>query len=82
MVIIIIIIIIITCGMLDKLKEVDLSSKDVVAVHLFVSNMADFAAINFVYKNFFGVNPPVRFVKWEYMFFHYSYFQLLNLLVC
>ncbi|KAM3595027.1 uncharacterized protein V6R79_017269 [Siganus canaliculatus] len=34
--------------------------KDIVLVHLFVRSMADFAALNTVYKTHFGINPPAR----------------------
>ena len=33
---------------------------DLVAMHLYVQNMQNFAEINSVYKLFFYVNPPVR----------------------
>ena len=33
---------------------------EVFSVCLYVSRMSDFAAINAVYKTYFGVGPPVR----------------------
>ncbi|XP_061824159.2 diphthine--ammonia ligase isoform X1 [Nerophis lumbriciformis] len=34
--------------------------KDIVLVHLYVSNMEDFGPLNEVYKKHFGTNPPAR----------------------
>ncbi|KAM6973423.1 diphthine--ammonia ligase [Aplochiton taeniatus] len=34
--------------------------KNIVLVHLYVRSMADFAALNTVYKTHFGLNPPAR----------------------
>lgn len=34
--------------------------KDIILVHLYVRSMADFAALNAVYKTHFGINPPAR----------------------
>ncbi|TNN33523.1 Diphthine--ammonia ligase [Liparis tanakae] len=36
------------------------SMKDIVLVHLYVTSMEDFVALNAVYKEHFGVNPPAR----------------------
>ena len=43
------------------LSGLGLSMSHLVAVHLYVANMADFAAINRVYASYFSVNPPTRF---------------------
>lgn len=36
------------------------SMSNIVLVHLYVQNMADFADINSVYKTYFGINPAAR----------------------
>ncbi|XP_053376915.1 uncharacterized protein LOC128547770 isoform X2 [Mercenaria mercenaria] len=47
---------------MDNLKELiePLDMSDLVLVHLYVKNMADFAAVNSVYKTYFGLNPAAR----------------------
>ena len=45
---------------LATLTELSMTTKELCAVHLYVSNMADFAKVNAVYKTYFGTNPPVR----------------------
>ena len=44
----------------DVLAAESLTTSHLVAVHLYVKRMADFARINAVYKTYFGINPPVR----------------------
>jgi len=34
--------------------------KDILLVHLYVRSMEDFVALNAVYKEHFGMNPPAR----------------------
>lgn len=34
--------------------------KDITLVHLYVRSMEDFAPLNTVYKEHFGINPPAR----------------------
>ena len=48
---------------MDCLKELikPLEMSDLVLIHLYVRNMADFAAINSVYKTYFGLNPAARY---------------------
>jgi hypothetical protein len=46
----------------DRLRQISCSMTDVLAVHIYVSNMADFAVLNKVYKKYFSSNPPVRYV--------------------
>ncbi|XP_060558180.1 uncharacterized protein LOC132718499 [Ruditapes philippinarum] len=47
---------------MDNLQELikPLNMSDLVLMHLYVKNMADFAAINAVYKTYFGLNPAAR----------------------
>ncbi|CAH1792462.1 unnamed protein product [Owenia fusiformis] len=49
---------------IEKLKSVleqkSLGLQQLIAVHLYVQDMKDFAEINLVYKSYFGINPPVR----------------------
>ncbi|XP_055956753.1 uncharacterized protein LOC126821085 [Patella vulgata] len=44
----------------DTLNNLKVSTKNIVSVCLYVRNMADFAAVNSVYKTLFDINPPVR----------------------
>lgn len=51
---------------MNKLKECMLelpgnwSLSDLCMIHLYISDMNDFGAINDVYKKYFGLNPPAR----------------------
>ncbi|XP_052270870.1 uncharacterized protein LOC127871748 isoform X2 [Dreissena polymorpha] len=55
-----------TRTLMEKLREILANSEehfslsDLVCVHLYVGNMVDFAAINSVYKTYFGINPAAR----------------------
>ncbi|ESP02314.1 hypothetical protein LOTGIDRAFT_138598 [Lottia gigantea] len=44
----------------DINTSLGVTTKDIVSVRLYVQNMADFPRINSVYKQLFGINPPVR----------------------
>ncbi|XP_014681942.1 PREDICTED: diphthine--ammonia ligase-like isoform X2 [Priapulus caudatus] len=51
--------------LMDKLKDVienqaGAKLRDISFVHLYVSNMAEFARINSVYSTYFSLNPPAR----------------------
>ncbi|RKP10291.1 hypothetical protein THASP1DRAFT_13057, partial [Thamnocephalis sphaerospora] len=45
---------------LDALTQQSWTWRDVLSMHLFVSDMSDFARVNAVYKTFFGISPPAR----------------------
>ncbi len=38
------------------------SAADVLAMHLYVKNMDHFGRINQIYKTYFGLNPPIRYM--------------------
>lgn len=43
-------------------------------VHLYVQDMSMFAEVNSVYKNYFGINPPARYVvSFLEILVHYGY---------
>jgi enamine deaminase RidA (YjgF/YER057c/UK114 family) len=41
-------------------EEMGKKMSDVYFMCLYVSKMSDFAAVNAVYKTYFGINPPAR----------------------
>jgi enamine deaminase RidA (YjgF/YER057c/UK114 family) len=45
------------------LESRGLSWKDTALVHVYVSDMSAFGRMNAVYKTFFGINPPSRYVS-------------------
>jgi len=49
------------CNLLSgELETLGYSTRDLFAIFLYVSSMADFALINAVYRQHFALNPPVR----------------------
>lgn len=46
----------------NRLQGCGLGWDNVVMIQVYVSNMADFALVNQVYKSFFDINPPPRYV--------------------
>jgi enamine deaminase RidA (YjgF/YER057c/UK114 family) len=44
----------------DALLSCDLTFGDVFMIHLYVKDMSQFAVINGIYKEYFGINPPAR----------------------
>ena len=46
--------------MQSRLKDLGASMKDVIFVHLFVSDMNQFGVVNRAYMKYFGTNPPSR----------------------
>ncbi|CAG5135738.1 unnamed protein product [Candidula unifasciata] len=46
--------------LIDCLNDQGLTPTDICSVSLYIGDMANFVAINEVYKTFFHVNPPVR----------------------
>lgn len=38
------------------------SLSDLCMINLYISDMNDFGAINDIYKKYFGLNPPARYV--------------------
>lgn len=53
----------ITKQTMDTLKNciLPLEMSSLVLVHLYVRSMEDFAAVNSVYKTYFGINPAARY---------------------
>lgn len=44
----------------NRLKDAGQTWDNVLLIQVYVSNMADFALVNQVYKTFFDINPPPR----------------------
>jgi 2-iminobutanoate/2-iminopropanoate deaminase len=44
----------------DELATQDLSPSDVVKINVYLTDMADYAAMNAAYAKFFSANPPAR----------------------
>ena len=52
----------VSLSFIDALTDLKSSLDNAVMVHLFVKNMDDFARVNPIYKKFFTVNPPARYL--------------------
>ena len=50
------------CVLTERVLGAGLAMEDLVAVHVYVADMAQFARINAVYKTYFTINPPIRCV--------------------